>query len=160
MYVCMYVCRHKKRHERIWRDNHTSNHAPPDLHGIFQRQWKPCWTKGALRQHGATVGRGWKNLELERNATCSVQVSRHWTPRHKWLRQVDKRGHSWKRRSENVLCPCIIVLGYEKPIRNKFHQIWRNANFWKGLWISRFQICQIKGKFITGRDFVLKITPK
>ena len=34
-------------------------------------------TKAALRYHGSTVGRSRKSLELERNATWSVQVLRH-----------------------------------------------------------------------------------
>lgn len=94
------------------------------------------WTKAALRQHGATVAiqRGWKNLELVRNASRCLQVSRHWTSQDKRLRHADKHGQSWnKRRREDVLCTFIIVFGSEElSIRNKFHKIWRDASVRKG----------------------------
>ena len=101
------------------------------------------WTEVALRQHGATVAnrRGRKNLKLVRHASWYLQVSQHWTLRDKQLWQTDKRDHTWnRRRCEDVLCTCIFVLGSQSPIRNKLHKIWRDANFWQGLWISRVQI--------------------
>ena len=92
-----------------------------------------------------TVGRSRKNLELARNESGSLQVSRHWISRRKGLWQTDKRDLSWnKRRREDVLCTFVIVLeSEESPIRNKIHQIWRDANLWKGLRIPSVQICKI-----------------